>query len=209
MTQDKDMTQIVFVIAIIVLCFYLYYNTKYNSKLVWVVAKHDNKPYLVQNKEDKQDAAELFAKLTEGLTLFVDKLTVKYPDDNRVSLLKKKFMISNIREAVPSANQTSYSINKGEKIIICIRSRDKEDKIIDFNTIMFVSLHELSHVCTISIGHKDEFWENFKWILANAIYFNTYAHVNYNEKPANYCKIKITDSPLSLEEMPKYVSDYS
>ena len=74
---------------------------------------------------------------------------------------------------------------------------------------MFVALHELAHVCTISIGHKDEFWENFKWILANAVQFKTYEHVNYNKHPQKYCKIKITDNPLSLEDMPKYIIDHS
>jgi hypothetical protein len=209
MKNNDNSTQIVFVLAIIGLCFYLYYNTKYNSKLIWVVAEYDKKPYLVQNKKDKQDAAELFAKLSDSLNKFIEELSSTYPDDNRVAILNKKFMTSNIREAIPAKNQTSYSINKGEKIVICIRTRDKYDKIVDFNTIMFVALHELSHVCTISIGHNVEFWDNFKWVLANAVQFKKYNHVNYNKHPQKYCKIEITDNPLSLEDMPKYIPDYS
>ena len=33
---------------------------------------------------------------------------------------------------------------------------------------MFVAIHELSHVMTKSIGHKQEFWDNFKFLLENA-----------------------------------------
>jgi hypothetical protein len=204
--EEKSNTQILLVVSIVGLCCYLYYYTSYKSQLVWVVASLDKKTYLVQNKADKQEAAELFASLATSLNDFVIYLTNKFPDDNRVSLLKTRFISSNIREAVPKKNQTSYSINKGEKIVLCIRTRDKYDKIVDFNTIMFVALHELSHICTISIGHKSEFWENFKWILANAVQSKTYSHVNYKSNPVDYCKIKITDNPLNLEDMPKYVS---
>jgi predicted metal-dependent hydrolase len=33
---------------------------------------------------------------------------------------------------------------------------------------MFVAIHEMSHTCTKSVGHKSEFWENFKFLLENA-----------------------------------------
>jgi predicted metal-dependent hydrolase len=203
--RETSYGQLILVVSIVALCFYLYYNTNYKPQLVWITASFDKNNYLVLNKPDKQDAAELFAKLATSLNEFVEYLTIRFPEDNRTNLLKTRFISKNIREAVPQKNQTSYSINKGEKIVLCIRTRDKDDKIVDFNTIMFVALHELSHICTISIGHKTEFWENFKWVLANAIQSKTYTHVNYKTQPADYCKIKITDNPLSLGDMSKYV----
>ena len=33
---------------------------------------------------------------------------------------------------------------------------------------MFVTIHELAHVMTKSIGHKTEFWDNFKFLLQEA-----------------------------------------
>ena len=35
-------------------------------------------------------------------------------------------------------------------------------------TLTFVAIHELSHVMSIDIGHGDEFWTNFKFLLENA-----------------------------------------
>ena len=37
--------------------------------------------------------------------------------------------------------------------------------MVDF----FVALHELSHVMTVSVGHTQEFWENFKFLLKEAV----------------------------------------
>ena len=44
----------------------------------------------------------------------------------------------------------------------------EKDNLIDEHTLMFVSIHELSHVMTKSIGHKQEFWDNFKYLLTGA-----------------------------------------
>jgi hypothetical protein len=168
------------------------------------VSAFDNKPYLVQDKKDKLEAANTFARVSKDLNDFKLYLNKNHPGDYRVDLLNKLFDTNNLREAIPKKNQTSYSINKGEKIVICIRTRDKNDNIVDFNTIMFVSLHELAHVCTISIGHKTEFWDNFKWILANAIRYKIYKHVDYSAHPEPYCNIKITNNPLAISDIPKY-----
>lgn len=196
---------IVYCIAIIVLVTYIY-NSTYNLNLIHVKSTYDNRIYLVQNKPDKLEAANLFAQLHEKIELFVSKLKDKYDaSDERVNRFLKKFNIDAIREAVPNSNQTSYTINKGEKIIVCVRSRNSENKLTDLNTILFVVLHELAHIMTISIGHKEEFWENFKFILAHAIEWNIYKEEDYNSNPKPYCGIKITDSPLKNEEIPKYI----
>jgi hypothetical protein len=61
---------------------------------------------------------------------------------------------------------------------------------------MFVSLHEMSHIVTLSIGHTDEFWNNFKWILDASLITKIYKKHNYRSNPVKYCGIEITDSPL-------------
>ena len=86
-------------------------------------------------------------------------------------------------------NQTSYSLNKGEKIVICVRSKDSKNELTDINTVMFVVLRELAHLMTLSVGHNDEFWENFRFILAHAIEWKLYTVENY-EKPKPYCELK-------------------
>jgi hypothetical protein len=61
---------------------------------------------------------------------------------------------------------------------------------------MFVALHELSHIMTKSVGHTKEFWDNFKFILQNAIVIGIYNPVDYSKDPKSYCGIQVTDTPL-------------
>ena len=63
----------------------------------------------------------------------------------------------------------------------------------------------MAHVMTISVGHKQEFWDNFRFILANAIKWKLYVPVDYKTSPKPYCGIKITESPLDIHELEKYL----
>ncbi len=196
---------IVFCVAIITLIVYLYL-TAYSPSLIYVRSTEDNKLHLVQNKPDKVDAANLFAEIKRRNRELVKKFVEKFGDkDGRVNTLAKRYKDENIREAVPKVNQTSYSLNKGEKIVICVRSKDSKNELTDINTVMFVVLHELAHLMTLSVGHNDEFWENFRFILAHAIEWKLYTVENYEKKPKPYCGIKITESPLETKDIPKYI----
>ena len=81
---------------------------------------------------------------------------------------------------------------------MCIRERDENNKLIDENTLFFVALHELAHVMTMSIGHKKEFWTNFKFLLRNAIKEGYYKYHHYHHAPKKYCGTYISDTPLKL-----------
>ena len=72
-------------------------------------------------------------------------------------------------EANHEDNSTSYTINKGEEMHVCLREKDKHTKLHDMNTLMFVVLHELAHVMSDSVGHNKEFKDNFKFILNKAM----------------------------------------
>ena len=48
---------------------------------------------------------------------------------------------------------------------------------------------------TESVGHTKEFWQNFKFLLKNAVKIGIYKPVDYKNKPKNYCGMKITDNP--------------
>ena len=36
-----------------------------------------------------------------------------------------------LSESIPHTDYTSYSVNKGEQIVFCLRSKDKEEKLIE------------------------------------------------------------------------------
>jgi hypothetical protein len=53
----------------------------------------------------------------------------------------------------------------------------------------------LSHIATTSIGHKQDFWQNFKFLLEKAKEAGIYNPVDYKKKPQTYCGMTITDNP--------------
>ena len=120
----------------------------------------------------------------------------KYPNDPKVQRLVKGFNPKKISETLPNSELTAYSENKGEKIAFCLNKKKEDDNnLIDINTLTFVAIHELSHIMTVSIGHKQEFWQNFKFLLENAKTANIYVPVDYKKKPQEYCGMTISDSP--------------
>jgi len=181
------------IISLSILFIYLLYQYHYHSKIEKIVSKIDNRDYEVQIKDDSQDAADLIANIRQNLILLVNHLIKSYPDDDRCSRLKQNFKPDNIKEGVDDPRYTSYSVNKGEQIVLCLRTNNK---LMDLNTMMFVVLHELAHICTVSIGHTPEFWDNFKWILEEAINIGIYKKQEFKLKNVEYCGMKITDSPL-------------
>jgi len=74
--------------------------------------------------------------------------------------------------------------------------KEKEKpKLIDIETLTFVAIHELAHIMTESVGHKKEFWENFKFLLQNAKEANIYNPRDFKKTPQQYCGMQIDDNP--------------
>jgi hypothetical protein len=107
----------------------------------------------------------------------------------------ENFNPQKISETLPTSELTAFSENKGEKIAFCLNQSKNGPKLIDLNTLTFVALHELSHVATESIGHKQEFWQTFKWVLQNAKEAGIYAPVDYKKYSQEYCGMTIDDNP--------------
>lgn len=169
-----------------------------NFPSILVTSTIDGKQYKVRDMPDKQEAANLMAHLRIRLTKLCDALEKKYPDKAQVKQLVKNFRSDPSRfiEATPDSEHTSYSINKGESIHMCLRQREGPDEsLVNENIMTFVSLHELSHVCTESIGHGPDFWNNFGWLLKEAEALGLYKYTDFQAHPVNYCGVYITDSP--------------
>jgi len=156
----------------------------------------DGNKYCVRERSKEKQAANLLAQVTEKCKNLVEYMKKKHPDDERVERLVKGFNPKKISETLPTSELTAYSENKGEKIAFCLNKKKEDDtQLIDINTLTFVALHELSHITTTSIGHKQEFWQNFKFILENAKSANIYIPIDYKKKPESYCGMTITDNP--------------
>ena len=183
-------------IVVISISVLLQYET-FTNEITYVKSNIDGKSYLVRNLPDKKEAADLLAITKTNCVKLVKYLKKKFPTNPAVKRLSVKYNPDNITESSKKSKYTSYSVNKGEKIVFCIRSRDSNEKLIDNNTLMFVALHELAHIMTKSIGHTEEFWDNFRFLLKGAIAANIYQYQDFRKKPVKYCGTEITDTPLN------------
>lgn len=168
----------------------------YTNEVTTCKSNIDNNEYLVRNREDKQEAADILAQLRQKLEKLVLSMKKNYSNDQAVLRMDSNFNPQNISESGVNSQYTSYSVNKGEKIVFCIRQKDEKQSFVDMNTMTFVSIHELAHVMSKSVGHTEEFWNNFTRLLEEAIKIGIYSKENYTENPKEYCGIKVTDSPL-------------
>ena len=123
-----------FILLILVTILYLYLEGK-ASEVTYVKAD-DGHNYLVRNLPDKKEAAELLSEMKKRLTKLVNHAyknrNDKYKDKkSEIELLKKNYRPDAISESSPGNKYTSYSINKGKKIVYCIRSKTVENKLVD------------------------------------------------------------------------------
>lgn len=178
-------------------CIYTYFIDSDSFQLKCIVSGVDSNKYCVRERKRLQDAADLLANTTEKCKQLVAYVGKKYPNKENVKRLVKGFNPQKVVETLPTSEFTAYSENKGEKIAFCLNVEKKGDKdnLIDEHTLMFVAIHELSHVATKSIGHKSEFWENFKFLLENAKEAGIHEPVDYKKKNTEYCSMKIKDNP--------------
>jgi len=161
-----------------------------------IVSTIDGKKYCVRERNNIQNASNLLARTTEKLGYLVENVGQRYPDRENVKKLVNNFNPTTIKETLPTSEYTAYSENKGEKIAFCLyKKKSYNNNLIDSNTLMFVAIHEIAHIMTTSVGHTEEFWNNFKFLLENAVELKIYTPVDYKKEPEGYCGMDITDNP--------------
>lgn len=181
----------IFVIFIMVIILVMYVQNHY-GEVDYVESSVDKKQYLVRKLSDKQEAADYLALVNKDLTKLVKHMVAKFPSNEDVQQLYKNYNPEAVSEGSIESGYTSYSVNKGEKLILCIRQKDKS--FVDRNVIMYVAIHELAHIMTKEVGHTTMFWDNFKFLLKESISIGVYKKVDFNAKPHEYCGIQITNS---------------
>ena len=185
------------ILGILLLCVYIYVMPS-DFELKCIVSGVDGNKYCVRERNRIQEAADLLASVVDKTRRFIDILLKKYPDDIRIIRLSKNFSSTKIVENLPTSKYTAYSENKGEKIAFCLNKTKHGDidSLIDAHTLEFVVLHEISHIMTKSVGHKTEFWDNFKFILEEANKEGIHKPIDYSKEPVSYCDQRISDNPF-------------
>jgi hypothetical protein len=166
--------------------------------LVDVKSSEDGRTYRVRDMPDKQEAADLLARVRRKISALYDSLSSKFPNKPQIRQWIQNFQPSAERfmESTPDAEHTSYSVNKGEKIHLCLRQREGgSETLVDENIMTFVALHEMAHVITPTLGHGPDFWNNFGWLLKQAEAQGIYKYQDFKAHPVSYCGLHITDSP--------------
>lgn len=206
----------IFIIIIILVLVVLFIKKNY-GEVEYIKSSIDNKTYLVKKLPDSQKAADILAGINKKIQRFIKHMLSKYADAKSdtssksdasnassssntsnaadVKRLYENYNPENISEGTSEHGYTSYTINKGERIIVCIREKDTM-KFSDENAVMYVVIHELTHMAITEIGHTPLFWDKFKWFLEEAVQIGIYKKVDYAKNPVNYCGIQLTTSVL-------------
>ncbi len=194
---------------IVLLALLIYYRFQYkkvkSARRDWVVAA---------GFENSKEAANLLDETNITIIRFLKYLRDKYHIDRPTSLeqdheheredLRKiiAVLLDNydpdvIKEHRPLAGETSYTRDKGTSMHLCLRHKDNSNQLVDKDVLLFVVLHEISHIAAyFTWDHTTQFWEVFKFILEEAVESGIYHPVDYSQNPQKYCGIVITHNPL-------------
>jgi len=173
----------------IVLCTLLYlYHTHVLNGMGYIQSKIDQLYYRVRNQEDETEAADTLAKINARvdtlLTYFKEK---KMDEQKNVKRLLQNYNPRRLHERPVDSRFPAYSIDKGEDIFICVREQNRGKVMKNINSIMYVMLHELAHIMTVSVGHTVEFWTNYDFLIKHAIEARVYHYEDYTRKNVMYC----------------------
>lgn len=193
--MNTDILGYIFIIAVVLICAYLYFKNS-DFQLKCIISDVNGKTVCVRERGRIDQAADLLAKNTENAKKLVAYLKKKYPDNELIKRLVEGFNPDTIKETLPNSKHTAYTENKKDMYFcLNVKKDNNESELIDEHTLMFVTIHEMAHICTKSIGHKSEFWENFRFLLEEAKIAGIHEPVDYSKSPKEYCSTKINDNP--------------
>lgn len=155
--------------------------------------------YVVTKYKDKKRAAEILQELNVfGIKLIERMHRTKYRNPNARALIDRlmnnydpDFLEENDPIFTPGHKAVTMNF---KRISICLRKNN--GKFYDMNTLLFVFLHELSHVASVEKEHSDKFWLVFKFLLVCAVELMDYKPVDYSQSPINYCGIDVFHNPF-------------
>lgn len=192
----------IFIILIFVIVFNCYTNFVEN-KDINIIKGSDGIEYYVRNNNDKDKAVDILCEIRQKIKKLINFIEENNSNDEEykiykenINLIKNKIDDVKFKETPKSSNYTSYSVNKGEELFLCIRSK-KTNEIHDINDLLYVAIHEIAHIGCPEIGHTNLFFKINLYLLKKAVEFNLYKYDNYNSNPKEYCGIDLNNSLLN------------
>ena len=181
---------------IILILILIMFATCVNNETFEVIQTEKGNEYEVQDYPNKEEAAEILEQLDFNINKFLNGLKKDNPNDERIKRMSKNLESTIIEEAPHKNGESSYTINKGELMKICLRKKIKDKPFHTLNTLMFVVIHELGHVISVSVGHNKEFMDNFRFLLRESTKYNIdYEPIDYSKNSMTYCGVEVTHNP--------------
>lgn len=181
-------------VILIILFFIVLYL--YTGNYTYTKSRVDGKLYKTKNNHLAQQSADILAQININILKLISHIKSQQNQPEYAQRLYT-FNPHAIEENILDID-TSYTLNKGSYVVFCVSSRDKaNNKIYDINTLMYVAIHELAHIVSLSVGHTEEFKQNFKSLLKYAIDIKIYSYVDYSSSPQEYCGISINKNVLN------------
>lgn len=207
--MSNKISYVILILVIITLVFLTITQLR-RDDMIYVRSDLDGENYLVRNTRDKKKAANLLASIKKDILLVSKYLTEKAkstiekdqeiygPYKPYIEQLERNLKDVVIEESAHNTVYTSYTVNKGESIVFCIRSKSiakylKSNNIHDKNLVMYVALHEIAHVACPEYGHTPLFKKIFRFIMQTAVLMGLYTKVDFDNNPVEYCGMNITD----------------
>jgi hypothetical protein len=187
---------------IIILSFIIIIISIINFKLKYIKLNstiyNNNNKYLVNNLPDAQVAANILAKLIYTVKILLEKIINENNSEyyKYIKIIYDKLPHIIIKESSLNNKFTSYNINKGQEIVLCLRDK-KTYQFHDFNELLYVTLHEIAHIGCTEIGHTDLFISINKFLLKKAIYYNLYNYIDYSKYNKKYCGLILSSTILN------------
>ena len=184
-------------LSVIIIFVYILYLIK-KDRLTLVEA-NNNVQFMVYDDINKVKSANLLAMLVDKMyvlrnILISNKNNYKNYKSN-IELLEKNFNKerTSVYENGPNTNLTSYSVNKGEELAFCLKSK-KTGKFHEINLLMYVAIHEMAHMACPEIGHGELFKDIFRFLTLEAIDLKLYKKTDYQNNPVEYCGMLLSSS---------------
>ena len=197
---------LIIIFVLIVYCYYICYDND-----IYIISDIDNNNYLIRNGKNKskrflKESANILARINININKMINHLCDNYIDDQNynyfIRKLRDNYNYSILSEASVDNRYTTYTINK-ESMHVCLRTRDQLEELYDMNLLMYVLLHENSHLCNYTRngipieGHGSEFKMIFKFLIQEAIKIGVYTYEDYTSNPREYCGIKINTNIMN------------
>lgn len=188
-----------FLLIVMIVCF-LFFFIKNNPSLfcrngIKLISKFDGRMYEVMKHKTQDQAVELLAHIRNHII----ELSNLISKDNYLNKFDIQFFQKQIGKMEIAENTqcqhglTSYTVNKGKKMVLCLRSNSTK-KLHDINLIFYVVIHELAHILCPDYGHTQQFIDIFKQMLFVALANKLYLKIDFMSDKIEYCGMIIHDN---------------